>query len=657
MLSSNFYMPAFAYKNFSVSAENNAATLNGGAAYILSFDAVADDGDITVSVRSENGNELGNTAVLTGSGRVTAYSAPIIMPEAEDIKGKVSVNIIVSPSDADVQNIVFSPVSEDIIYNIQKDGELTIKGNLDNSEPGSVELYILKDAEEYELADSSRVIYHTNLNVSRYSTYSQKINVDGITSYYSNLTAVLYGLKSVGYNTDIATINFRYTKTKLRDELIEKLKSAGSAEEVEELIKGGDKEFPNMKLLGISDVDIVGEFEDLGFLCSYLYENRLKITPDTISELTEKACLLQAFKIETPNAAKLAAYMDEYAGLFGMTDSTYTPFTEGYAKESAAVKADIVSGMRTKTVSEESFKTVFAQQALHTIMNKCINYSEIEVILLKNAAYLGFSSLDNISEQQKQTLCSYAKTTDDIGTIKNKLAELEKENSSGTNGGNSGGGGGGGSSSGSAGSGLTSPSYPNYFKSDNVSDTKTDALPKGKFCDVDSTFWAARYIEELAKKDIIAGYDDNTFKPYANITRAELAKLATVAFDVRPGDVEKSFVDVSESDWCYEYIRTLASCGIINGMENDRFLKENYITREDLAKILYGAAVYSGIKMAESTAVFADAGEISEYARAAVGAMCDAGIILGTDNNMFKPKDLATRAEAAKIICMLTDLK
>lgn len=651
MLSGSFYMPAFAYKNFSVSAENNAATLNGGAAYILSFDAVADDVDITVSVHSENGNELGNAAVLTGAGKVTAYSAPIIMPEAEDIKGKVTVNIIVSPSDADVQNIAFSPVSEDIIYNIQKDGELTIKGNADNSEPGTAELYILKDAEEYEYTNNSHVIYHTSLNLNRYGAYSQKIDVDGITSYYSNLTAVLCGLKSVGYNTDIAAINFRYTKTKLRDELIEKLKSAGSTEEVEELIKGGDDEFPNMKLLGISDIDIVGEFEDLGFLYSYLYENRLKITPDTVSELTEKACLLQAFKSETPNAAKLAAYMDEYAGLFEMTDSAYTPYTSGYAKESASVKTDIISNMRKNTITEANFKTVFAQQALHSIMNNCINYSEIEVILLKNAAYLGFSSLDKISEQQKQTLCSYAKTTDDIGTIKNKLAELEKENSSVI------GGGGGGSSSGSTGGSSASATYPNYYKSDNAADKKNDVSAKSKFSDVDSKFWAAVYIEELAEKNIIAGYDDNTFRPFANITRAELAKLAAVTFDVKPGDNKKSFADVFESDWCYEYVQALASCGILNGAEDGKFLKDDYITREDMTKILYGAAIYSGIKMTENAAAFADTEEISEYAREAVGAMCGAGIISGTDDNMFKPHDFATRAEAAKIIYMLAKIK
>ncbi len=648
MLSCSLYISAFAYRNSSVSVENSAAKVYGGAAYILSFDAAAGDSDITVSVCAENGDELGSAAVLAGAGNVTAYSAPIVMPETDSIKGMTAVDIIVSPSGADVRNIELLPVSEDIIYDVQKDGELTVKGSLDNNEPGSIELYILKDAEEYEYTDNSRVIYHTTLNVNRYGAYSQKINVDGITSYYSNLTAVLCGLKAIGYNTDTATADFRYTKTKLRDELIEKLKIADSAEKIEELIKGGDGEFPNIKLLGISDLDIVGEFESLGFLYSYLYENRTKIASDTILTLTEKACILRAFKSETPDAAKLAAYIDKYAELFEMTDGAYTPYTEGYAKEGAEVKAEIVSAMRTKTVKEENFKTVFAQQALHTIMNNCINYSGIEEILLKNADYLGIKSLDGISEKKKQTLCSYAKTTDDIGTIKDKLDELKKSPSSAA---------GGGGGSGSSGGGSASPSYPNYYKSDNASDANNNTLAKGKFVDVDSAFWAARYIEELAKKDIVAGYDDNTFRPNANISRAELTKLAAVAFGIKPGDIEKDFTDVSKDDWCYEYVYALASCGIVNGAEDGRFLKDEYITREDMAKILYGAAAYSGIKMTEGAAAFSDAEDISEYARTAVGSMADCGIISGTDGNMFKPHELATRAEAAKIIYMLAEIK
>ena len=178
MLSGSLCMPAAAYSGASVLADSGAARVHGGAAYILSFDASASEDDITVSVCAENGDEIGSAEVKSGAAGVTAYSAPIVMPEAENVKGTVTVDITVSPLGADVSNIKLSPASEDIICEVQKDGALTVWGSLDNSEPGTAELYILKDAEEYEYTDSSRVIYHTTLNVGRYSTYSEKINVD-----------------------------------------------------------------------------------------------------------------------------------------------------------------------------------------------------------------------------------------------------------------------------------------------------------------------------------------------------------------------------------------------------------------------------------------------------------------------------------------------
>ena len=48
---------------------------------------------------------------------------------------------------------------------------------------------------------------------------------------------------------------------------------------------------------------------------------------------------------------------------------------------------------------------------------------------------------------------------------------------------------------------------------------------------------------------------------------------------------------------------------------------------------------------------FADNGEISDYAKSAVGYLAEKGIIKGYDGNMFVPFKNLTRAEAAKILC------
>ncbi|MNE98559.1 Endoglucanase precursor [compost metagenome] len=53
---------------------------------------------------------------------------------------------------------------------------------------------------------------------------------------------------------------------------------------------------------------------------------------------------------------------------------------------------------------------------------------------------------------------------------------------------------------------------------------------------------------------------------------------------------------------------------------------------------------------------FADESSISAYAKDAIHAMNDKGIIQGVGNGQFQPKGLATRAQAAKVIFEILNL-
>ena len=68
--------------------------------------------------------------------------------------------------------------------------------------------------------------------------------------------------------------------------------------------------------------------------------------------------------------------------------------------------------------------------------------------------------------------------------------------------------------------------------------------------------------------------------------------------------------------------------------------------------MIYRAAVKAGV-IEESSSngyMFSDDASIDAYAKEAVYALADLGVINGTGNGMFNPKGTATRAEAAKII-------
>ena len=46
------------------------------------------------------------------------------------------------------------------------------------------------------------------------------------------------------------------------------------------------------------------------------------------------------------------------------------------------------------------------------------------------------------------------------------------------------------------------------------------------FADVDTSSWAYQAVSQLSDQGVVDGYPDGTFKPDANVTRAEFAAMA-----------------------------------------------------------------------------------------------------------------------------------
>ena len=217
----------------------------------------------------------------------------------------------------------------------------------------------------------------------------------------------------------------------------------------------------------------------------------------------------------------------------------------------------------------------------------------------------------------------------------------------------SGGGGGGGSSSGSKGSSSFS-STP--VKTEDKKEEVKEEIPTKRdvFFDVTADHWAVDFVDYMTAKEIIAGYEDGSFKPSANITRAEFVKIIVKAFTIVPGVEKKEFSDVSENDWYAFYVDIASSNGIVNGSEDGFFSPDAPITREDMAVIIERAAAYAKITLEKGeSGEFADSEEISEYAKAALNSLNGAGIISGYPDNTLRPKSNATRAEACALIFKL----
>ena len=167
------------------------------------------------------------------------------------------------------------------------------------------------------------------------------------------------------------------------------------------------------------------------------------------------------------------------------------------------------------------------------------------------------------------------------------------------------------------------------------------------FSDI-SGHWAKSEIDDLVAEGVIAGYDDGTFRPYANVTRGQFLAYLVRALDLPEGD--SAFKDVGPGSKLYPEISAAKKAGIIYGTEEGLALPNEAITRADVAAMVDRTMQLKGDFTDRSPLAFTDAKEIGGYAYAAVERMTHYGIIYGTADNTFLPSKVATRGESAVFI-------
>ena len=99
------------------------------------------------------------------------------------------------------------------------------------------------------------------------------------------------------------------------------------------------------------------------------------------------------------------------------------------------------------------------------------------------------------------------------------------------------------------------------------------------YTDVPADAWYNNAVSTLTNAGIIDGYEDGTFKPNGNITRAEFATIAVRFFEATY-EGENLFPDIA-GHWAQDYINEAANAGIVDGYEDGTFRPQQYITRAE----------------------------------------------------------------------------
>lgn len=106
-----------------------------------------------------------------------------------------------------------------------------------------------------------------------------------------------------------------------------------------------------------------------------------------------------------------------------------------------------------------------------------------------------------------------------------------------------------------------------------------------KFTDVPADAWYGNAVHTLASLGIIKGIGNDQFAPNRTITRAEFAVIA-MRFANLSATVTNPFTDIASNDWYYNAVTSAVSYGWITGYSDGTFRPYATITRAEVATIV-----------------------------------------------------------------------
>jgi len=174
----------------------------------------------------------------------------------------------------------------------------------------------------------------------------------------------------------------------------------------------------------------------------------------------------------------------------------------------------------------------------------------------------------------------------------------------------------------------------------------TDSRPLPVFSDIDSS-WAKEVISAMAARRIINGYPDGTFLPARGVTRAEFLTLLANTLGWAPETPEAA--DMSFKDqipqWALGTIAAAVNRGVVKGYADGTFQPHKKITRAEMAVMIDKAL---GLEDSSQPSNYGDWRAIPSWAVQPIRNTKVTGLLQGS-NNLFRPQDVANRAEATAV--------
>ena len=186
------------------------------------------------------------------------------------------------------------------------------------------------------------------------------------------------------------------------------------------------------------------------------------------------------------------------------------------------------------------------------------------------------------------------------------------------------------------------------------------AMPVMAYPDVDESYWAYPQINMLTEKGVIIGYPDGTFKPDANVTRAEFAAMAIRALGQEHTKVVQpvQFTDIDESHWAYSDIQKALYFDLVScDKDGELFRPDDSVSRAESLTVAVNALTTETITVEKAKEVlekvYTDTHTIPEWFIIPAGKAEILGMIVvmpTSSEAQLEAERPATRAEVAAIL-------
>lgn len=159
-------------------------------------------------------------------------------------------------------------------------------------------------------------------------------------------------------------------------------------------------------------------------------------------------------------------------------------------------------------------------------------------------------------------------------------------------------------------------------------------------------------MKRIASKNLID--ETTTFKPDDNVTRIDVARMLAKMWGLTAPQEDMSITDMTPGTSDYNIVAAVVEKGMMK-LQKGSFNPNSTITREEMASIAINSCGVSYKNASNGTPTYSDKDEVSGSYKTDVARTRYIGLMEGVGNNLFMPKALVTRAQAAAVMSRVSD--